>query len=231
MIGFKPVWLVNPVQRIGCRDCGVVRLIDIGIAEQQVLVSISLFEWSVKYLEYSRERHTPKIFKSEKVVAFKRFFVVMGKDTLVDDLTVADCLRMLEKRAREKSGNAANKDKKNLKAASNWGIKYIDMPKDNPFVSVDSFPVIQRLRSVPSEDDFWKVYDVAEGEDQVLVLAFFHTAARRNELLSLKWDDVDLVNGKIRLWIRKRKGGSFQPDWLILTDRLATALVERVKSK
>ena len=32
-IGFKPVWLVIPVQRIGCRDCGTVRRIDIGIAE------------------------------------------------------------------------------------------------------------------------------------------------------------------------------------------------------
>ena len=32
-IGFKPVWLVVPVQRIGCQECGCVRRIDIGIAE------------------------------------------------------------------------------------------------------------------------------------------------------------------------------------------------------
>jgi len=32
-IGFKPAWLVIPVQRIGCRNCGVIRLIDIQIAE------------------------------------------------------------------------------------------------------------------------------------------------------------------------------------------------------
>ena len=32
-IGFKPVWLVIPVQRVGCRNCGIVRLIDIQIAE------------------------------------------------------------------------------------------------------------------------------------------------------------------------------------------------------
>lgn len=32
-IGFNPVWLVIPVQRVGCCDCGTVRRIDIGIAE------------------------------------------------------------------------------------------------------------------------------------------------------------------------------------------------------
>jgi len=32
-IGFKPVWLVIPVQRVGCCDCGAGQRIDIGIAE------------------------------------------------------------------------------------------------------------------------------------------------------------------------------------------------------
>jgi transposase len=32
-IGFKPVWLVIPVQRVGCCNCDSVRRIDIGIAE------------------------------------------------------------------------------------------------------------------------------------------------------------------------------------------------------
>jgi transposase len=32
-IGFKPVWLVIPVQRVECRNCGIVRRIDIEIAE------------------------------------------------------------------------------------------------------------------------------------------------------------------------------------------------------
>ncbi len=32
-IGFKAVWLVIPVQRVGCRECGAIRLIDIKIAE------------------------------------------------------------------------------------------------------------------------------------------------------------------------------------------------------
>jgi integrase len=201
------------------------------VEEQQSLDSTSLLEWSVRYLEYSKERHTPKTYKSEKLAAFIRLFAVVDRDTLVDDLTVADCLRVLDKQAKDRSGNAANKDKKNLKAAWNWGVKYLGMPKDNPFAEVDSFPAVKRPRYVPPQDDFWKVFDVAEGEDKVLLLAFLHTAARRNELLSLKWDDVDLESGKIRLWTRKRKGGAFEYDWLPLTAELAGALTEHAKSK
>lgn len=90
---------------------------------------------------------------------------------------------------------------------------------------------VQKPRYVPPEADFWKVYDVAEGEDKVLLLAFLHTAARRNEMFSLKWEDVDLANSKIRLWTRKRKGGGFEFDWLPLTDRLTDALADHAKSK
>ncbi|WP_404823754.1 transposase family protein [Pseudodesulfovibrio thermohalotolerans] len=41
--GFKPVWLVVPVQRVGCRNCGAVRLIDIQMAEPR--------RWRIKAFE------------------------------------------------------------------------------------------------------------------------------------------------------------------------------------
>lgn len=201
------------------------------IAEQQALASMSLLEWSVKYLEYSKGRHTPKTYKEEKLPAFNRLFEEVDPHTPVDDLVVADALRVLEKRAKECTGNAANKDRKNLSAAWSMGAKYWGMPKDNPFAAVDKFPAKQHPRYVPPEADFWKVYDVAEGEDKVLLLAFLHTGARRKEMLTLKWDDVDLANGKIRLWTRKRYGGSLEYDKLPMTQRLTDALTDHAKSK
>jgi hypothetical protein len=64
------------------------------------LVSVSLLEWSVEYLEYSKQRHTPKTYSEEKVPAFNRLFEAMSSTTLVTDLTVTACLKMLRKRAR-----------------------------------------------------------------------------------------------------------------------------------
>jgi integrase len=129
------------------------------------------------------------------------------------------------------SGNAANKDRKNLAAAWTWGAKYLGMPKDNLFVAVDRFPSDQRPRYMPPESDFWKVYAVARPKGQVFLLALLHTAARRSELLRLTWDDIDLDSGKIRLWTRKRADGSLEYDWLPLTNRLHDALQQHYEER
>lgn len=199
--------------------------------ERRNSASPSLLEWSVRYLEFSAERHTEKTYRGEKVPAFNRLFEVVDPHRPVTKLTVADCLTMLKKQSRERSGHAANKVRKNLAAAWAWGTKYLGMPKENPFAAVDRFPSQQKARYVPPERDFWKVYDVACEDDKVLLLAFLHTGARRNELLTLKWEDVDLDNGKVRLWTRKRKGGSLEYDCIPLTRRLSAALADLGKRR
>jgi integrase len=79
---------------------------------------------------------------------------------------------------------------------------------------------------MPPESDFWAVYDVAEGQDQVLVLACLNLAARRGEILALRWEDVDFHECRVRLFTRKRKDGSLEGDWLPMTDELYEALVD-----
>lgn len=201
------------------------------IAEQQATASTSLLEWSIEYLDYSKHTHRPKTYKEEKVEAFNRLFEVMDPQSSVDDLTVTDALRLLEKRARDCSGNAANKDRKNLAAAWAWGSKYLGMPKDNPFADVDKFPEVEHPRYMPPESDFWKIYDEAQGEDKTLLLTYLHTGGRKMEILKLKWDDIDLDNKTVRLWTRKRQDGSLQFDLIPLTAQLAEALADHAKSK
>jgi len=152
-----------------------------------ISASLSLLEWSVEYLGYSKQRHTAKTFSEEKIPAFNRFFEMIPNTKLVTELTVTDCLNVLKHRAEEVSGSAANKDRKNLAAAWTWGVKYLGMPKDNPFAAVDKFPAKQQGKYVPPVEDFWKAYDVARPKDQVFLLTLLHTAARRNELLTLTW--------------------------------------------
>lgn len=65
---------------------------------------------------------------------------------------------------KERSGNAANKDRKNFMAAWNWGTVYTPptLPKNNPF-DIAKMPEVRSPRYVPPLEDFWKVYNVAEG--------------------------------------------------------------------
>ena len=110
--------------------------------------------------------------------------------------------------AKARSGYAVNNDRKNLLAAWNWGIKYLDLPSPNPCM-VDRFPESRKTRYVPPEKDFWTVYEASEGQDKVMLLACLHLAARRSELFRLTWDDVDFGNERIRIGARKRLGGAW----------------------
>lgn len=125
---------------------------------------------------------------------------------------------------KNRSGYAANKDRKNLVAAWNWGIKYLGFPQINP-CRVDRFPEVRSERYVPPEDDFWKVYNLASGQDQVMLAAFIYLGARRGEIFRLQWKDVDFLTNRIRLGTRKRRDGTLEYDWLPMTSELRSQLL------
>jgi integrase len=130
------------------------------------------------------------------------------------------------------SGHAANKSRKNLCAAWRWGERNIEnwpnMP--NLFLSIERFKEEKQQRYVPPEEDFWKVYDIAEEQDQIMLLAFFHLGARRNELFGLKWSGVDFTRKQVYLQTRKRDGG-LEGDWIPMTKKLSRRLQEWSKKR
>ena len=65
-------------------------------------------------------------------------------------------------KSRAGHGGAANKERKNLAAAWNWGIKHLDLPERNPFLQIDPFPCDQREKYVPPLDDVYKVIEAAK---------------------------------------------------------------------
>jgi integrase len=86
-------------------------------------------------------------------------------------------------------------------------------------------PEIRTPRYVPPEEGFWKVYEKAEGQDKVMLLAFLHLAGRRSEIFRMTWEDVDFGNSRVRIWTRKRTDGTFEYDWLPMTAELIKSLM------
>jgi integrase len=169
----------------------------------------------------ARNTHYPEDL-CRKVTLFKLFFEKVDPTAPVRKLKPADVMAYILDQKEARSGNAANKDRKNLVAAWNWGMKYMNppLPGPNPCL-VDRMPEVREPRYVPPEEDFWKVYAVAEGQDKVMLLVFLHLAARRGEVFRLTWADVDFGNNRAILWTRKRMGGSFEYDWLPMTAELS----------
>ena len=183
--------------------------------------SVTLVKWAEDYLDFC-QKYSLKVI-DEKINVFRRFFKYVDPTMLVVDLKPKMVLDFLRIQGEERSGNASNKERKNLVAAWNWGVKYLDFPEKNP-CRVDRLPAQKMPRYIPSQEDFWKVFEVAEGHDKVMLLAFLHLAGRKNEILRLKWADVDFRNRRVCLWTSKRAGGDKEYDWLPMTDELFEAL-------
>jgi integrase len=168
----------------------------------------------------------------EKRLAFKLLFQFIDPTQPVDTLTPAVILSYLQKQMQERSGYAANKDRKNFVAGWNWGIKYMDPPLNSPNPClVAKMPEQRTPRYIPPEDDFWKVYSVSEGQDKVMLLAFLHLAGRRSEIFRLLISDLDFENKRIRLSTRKREGGNLEYDWLPMTEELAEVLAKWLEDR
>lgn len=186
--------------------------------------TVCIGDWAQAYMDVAQARFVPASFR-EKRSMFRRFFQQIREDLPVANLKPGDVLTYIVKQKEARSGYAANKDRKNLVAAWNWGMKYMNppLPGPNPCL-VERMPEVRHPRYVPSEEDFWKVVDVANGQDKVMLLAFLYLAGRRKEIFRLTWSDVDFGHKRVRLWTRKRAEGSEEFDWLPMTKELRKEL-------
>ncbi len=187
--------------------------------------TVSLLEWSNAYLDYAM-RYVPKTY-SEKKMIMARLVKHPGLDPLMPaaSLTAGQALEILQAQFLSRGGNAANKERKTLVAAWGWGVTFKKLPKQNPFLDVPAYPERRVPRHVPKEEEFWRVVDVAQGQDKTMLLAFLHTAARRGELFRLTWADLDFEDNTVRLTTRKRKDGSMEEDWIPMTGELRKELL------
>lgn len=196
--------------------------------EQELTVTdcLAAIDWAEQYLDYVKNRFVETTYK-EKRAAFAVLFQSISCDLALVSMVPAVVMKHLMKQADTRSGNAANKDRKNLAAGWEWGRKYLDgFPQDvvNPFRAVEKFAEKRSPRYVPPEKDFWAVFNIAKDQDRVMLLTCLHLAARRSEIFNLTWDDVDFGNSQIRIWTSKRQGGTREFDWLPMTSELKREL-------
>ena len=189
------------------------------------MACLTSLEWANAYLTYARQSFVTKTYK-EKVAAFKCLMKSLG-DVPVESISTAKASQFLQGEFETRSGNSANKDRKNLSAAWTYGHRYIEgFPETtiNPFHEVLRFREERMPRYVPPAEDFWKVYNITEGQDNVMLSAFVYLAARRKEVFNLQWSDIDFENNQVRLWTQKRQGGTRESDWLPMVADLSAKL-------
>ena len=200
------------------------------VSQKRMTCTASLLDWCNAYLDYCNEKFVRTTYL-EKRQAFRLLFESgFAADSGPDALTPFPLLRHFQKQSKERSGNAANKDRKNLAAAYSWAVKFLSFPPSNPFLQIPRQGEARSPRRVPTLAEFWQVYEAATpGQDRRMLLVYLYSGARRSELFRLRWDDVDFEQGRIRLYTMKTKDGSFRADWVYLTDEAMQALREQRK--
>lgn len=192
----------------------------------------SLIDWANDYIAFS-EKFTNKTVEEKKSV-FRRFFKMFDDSMPVKSYNSKMALQYLSEQFKLRSGNAANKDRKNLIAAWNHGKKFIyGFPNVNPFQVVDKYPEKRNPRYIPPEDDFWTVYGISKGQDELMLLTYLYTAALKREVFRLK-ANTDLVfsppEPRIRYLTRKTKDGSWKERFIPMIDDLYDAMLSHVQN-
>lgn len=186
--------------------------------------TISLAYLAERHLDHVQTRLSQKSY-AEKCRIFRRLFQTIPATTPVSKVNYARMESFLDEISNEGSGHRANKYRVHLVRAYNWGMKALSLSSPNPW-TVERYKEVKTPRYVPSEKDFWTVYDLASDDEKRILLTFLHSAGRMQEVYTLRWEDVDLEQQRFRLWTNKRKGGR-EFDWLPMTDELLKTLREQ----
>lgn len=181
--------------------------------ERTTTGTASLIDWANAYLDYALIKHVRKTFEEKRSALIRLLSYVKNDRMSVSEINPAIALKHLQIQMSLRSGNAANKDRKNLMAAWNWGMKFMTPvpPGPNPFLAVEKFSEKRKPRYVPPEKDFWEVVDsLPIDQDRVMLLTYIFTAARRDEISRLRREDVNLVSNELTLWYRKNRKGQWK---------------------
>lgn len=215
--------------------------------KKTLMACAQLLAWGEAYLAHS-ERVWTRSTCVEKRTHLLSFFAFCRREGIesLDAITKPKAYKFLaeirdtknaeeKKKAEErnvepkanKGASVANKHRKNLLAAWNWGAAFLEnFPQTVcPFGMVKEFPAERKDRYVPPESDVVKVLQLAKGQDLVMLLTAYFTGGRRGEFFRLSWErDIRLDAGKIRLTDHKGGGGKKRDRWLDMHPELIKAL-------
>jgi integrase len=180
-----------------------------------------------KRLDYVKKYNSKEHFRH--VLYHTRRWIKEWKDLICSEITSEMVETYILKRA-DVSSYTANKDLRYLRATFNYGIKR-NLISDNPTNGIDFLPVKKKKGYVPPKEDVYKVISLANPDAQDYLWSIVLTAARMNEINSLKWDDVKCDNRCVTLWTRKKKGGNLESRDVPMVSKLYNILLYRFKNR
>ena len=170
-----------------------------------------------KYCDYVEPRLTPKTIWEKKTLC-KTVLAEWG-NIPVDSISPEMVSGFISQQAQEHTNNIANRQRKNLLAMWNWGQKLLSIV-NNPLVNIDPLPHTTKVQYTPPQKDVLQVLAATTREERIFLNCYLQTGARKTEIFSLTWEDVNFEAGTIVLKTRKTRGGVVRRDVLPMSREL-----------
>jgi integrase len=191
------------------------------------IAGITFAELFDKYLRLHAMNHT-KRWQDTK--ANYRRYLTPWSARSTSSIRRIEVQEFIDSLARKRGKHTANRCLDILKAVINWGIKKELIEHRNPCIGVDKYKVKPRERFVLPGDEFDRLREAINNEPEDSIRDFFwmclYTGARKSNVLSMRWDDINL---ELNTWlIRDTKNGDAQ--YVTLTSQAIELLRCRMKN-
>jgi integrase len=197
-------------------------------ASTQKKIATAFSDISRQYLDYSERKHAKSTYKYKSYV-YAQFINHHGNLTF-EEITPQQIHEYLNTRPSNHNYNAQRKD---LSAIWTFAKRQLGIDIPNPCAVLEKMPHTPKNKTIPPEDVILKLIMAADpdGDEQDLLLVIIHTLGRIDEVLRLRWEDVNFEKRIVTLWTRKRKDGAYEPDALPMGNDLHQILMGRWKSR
>ncbi|MBN1253942.1 MAG: site-specific integrase [Deltaproteobacteria bacterium] len=193
-------------------------------------------ELAKEFLEKSKIECRPRVHKTNegRVQHLKDFF---GEATQAVEITMERIERYRAQRLKDVTAATVNKEIIKLG-------QLLDIAIDHGAITENPARKIRKLRDTRerkprslTKDEIKKLLDVAKADRKQLrgvayeiIMAYLYTGMRREELIYLEWEDVDLKKRKITIQSKAEKGGFVTKTGRARTIGIASRLAEILSS-
>lgn len=188
--------------------------------KKQTPLSMGFRKVASYYLDDAKLRFAEKTYKYKASVY--RAFLEFNGDQEITEISIFDIDQYLKTRPTNHNFNVHRKE---LSALFSFAIARFEIEMRNPALAIPKLPHATTKKTIPLGETVEKILMVSDPKVcRPFLLVLLHLAARVDEVLRLKWEDIDFQKREVTRWTKKRSGGNYEPIIAYMNDELKEQL-------